>query len=121
MQVDESLSSLESLEQYGRSPILEQCLAYLGGAGAAAASSSAEDISRVILPLLAESVHSEEAVVCVAALQQLPAVGAAPCAALARLLPDCTGASELAAAALLSCESCGGQTASSAISQAQLG
>ena len=94
-QVDESLSPLESLERYGRSPILEQCLAYLGSAGAAAAGGTAEDITRVILPLLAESVQSEEAVVCIAALQQLPAVGAAPCpSSQAHLLYNCNGAFE---------------------------
>lgn len=80
------MGSLESLDCYGRSPVLEQCLAYLGGAGAAAAGSSAEDIVRVILPLLAESVQSGETVICVAALQQLPAVGAVPSPPQAHLL-----------------------------------
>ena len=74
-QVDVSLSPLEALALYGRSAVLEQCLAYIGSAGAAAASSSSDDILHIVLPLLQEALGEEEPLVCTAALRQLPAVG----------------------------------------------
>ena len=78
--MDDSLSPLEALEVYGRSPVFEQCLAYIGSAAAAAAGSSSEDIMRVVLPLLQDALAQAEPLVCIAALRQLPAVGAPRCA-----------------------------------------
>ena len=73
--MDDSLSPLEALALYGRSPVLEQCLAYISSAGAAAAGCSCVDILGVVLPLLQEALAQEEPLVCIAALRQLPAVG----------------------------------------------